>query len=177
MGTSPVQAKRRHPPSCSLYLNWEQSGEVVNMNQTCRKCNRILPNTDEYFFKSSGNKCKECLGRKFGKRKLINDGVEEGYLRCAKCKEVKEANLTNFYKGRNNKYNLYGECKICCKIRKQKYKEKNREKILKQSREYHQKNKEREKAYSKEYYEKNKETIKKKSHYYVYLNYIYHRQG
>ena len=89
--------------------------------------------------------------------------------KCTKCKIQKE--LTEFYKNKDAKDGLIGDCKSCRKeYDKERYKA-NKERIKEQvkehyqankerKKEYYQANKERKKEYRKEYYEANKERIK-----------------
>ena len=67
---------------------------------------------------------------------------------------------------KNGKYSAR-YCKTCHATAKAKYKQKNREKTLEQSKEYYQDNKEQIKESKKEYYQNNKEKIlKQKKEYY-----------
>lgn len=57
--------------------------------------------------------------------------------KCVTCKEDKD--LSEFHKNKNEKDGLYTQCKYCVQKRDKKYRQKNRESILKQKKEYYQK--------------------------------------
>lgn len=138
------------------------------MEQCCRKCKRVLPLNEVYFFKQPANKsgfkyqCKECLGSNFVSVIKNNDGVQDGFIKCSKCKMIKPATKEYFHKGKDNKYNLKSSCKTCRAIAKKEYTEKNRDKINQKNREYHKIHRERERQYSRNYYRDHKDIIKLK---------------
>lgn len=88
-----------------------------------------------------------------------------GYCWCSKCKKYKI--LDEFFNNKSEKYGKSYNCKQCDSIEKKKYKkkyyEKNKDKILENSREYRKKyyseRKEYYKKYKKEYYKNNKEKM------------------
>ena len=86
---------------------------------------------------------------------------------CTRCKIEKQATPECFHRNKNHKDGLANECKECAKKRKQKFYQKNKEKILEDSRnhyqenkgwyaEYYQENKEEKLEYSRKYYEENR---------------------
>ena len=74
--------------------------------------------------------------------------------KCTKCGVVKS--LDEFYNRKDSKDGKQFRCKICNK----KYKENNREKVNKYSKEYYKEYNKEYKEYNKEYYKKNKEYYK-----------------
>ncbi|MBJ9983593.1 HNH endonuclease [Bacillus sp. S70] len=132
------------------------------MEQTCKKCKRIFPLSDVYFFKDKANKsgfkytCKECLGNKFTKNK-INNNAPEGYQRCFKCNEIKPATLDYFHKGNDTKYNLRNKCIPCRNENMKKYRIENTEKCLEREKKYREENREKCRMSSRRFYYNNKD--------------------
>lgn len=84
-----------------------------------------------------------------------------GLRKCAHCKLEKPECLDNFYFRKT--YNKWHSiCKPCVSIYNKKYKEKNREKILKKKKEYYYSNLEIHKQKAKKWREQNKEHIRDK---------------
>ncbi len=121
-------------------------------HKKCNKCNDILPNTEEYFYKKRNtleNICKICKRilqykkRKEDKtlfyRKLINN---KWYKQCTSCELWVEDNFDYFSKS-NNK--TISKCKSCCSQRKKEYDLKNKNKINR----YREKNKDKISKYHK----------------------------
>ncbi len=74
---------------------------------------------------------------------------------CTKCKEVKP--MIAYCKSKGGKYGVGSVCKACKSLIDKQYREKNKEKLLKQKREYAKAHKDEKKAYDKIYNLKNKE--------------------
>lgn len=91
--------------------------------------------------------------------------------KCTKCGLEFPATKEYFRVAKNNKDGLKCECKICQKEKDKKYRENNREKILKNMGNYKSKNNTKIKQYHKDYYSKNEEKIKKYRNEYSIKNY------
>lgn len=93
--------------------------QIPDGYKQCKKCNRVLPATDEYFAKDRKKKdgryyiCKEC-------KKSIDldqpppvDPLPGTMKICAKCKQSLPATKEYFFKCNSRKDGLYSWCKIC----------------------------------------------------------------
>jgi hypothetical protein len=117
------------------------------MGKVCSKC-KIDKDKSE-FYKLSESKdglrpeCKQCH-----KIRIIKEILPNGYQRCIKCGIVKEN--TEYHKDNKRKNGIMGWCKECRstyykndpkrQIRHNRYRSKNKEKILQYNKEYHLKN-------------------------------------
>jgi hypothetical protein len=81
-------------------------------------------------------------------------------LSCIECFEIKKILHFNKCNKRKCKYKAY--CKDCLKKVRSKHYIKNKEKILKQTKDYYENNKLRHKEWEKEWRQSNKEKINKK---------------
>lgn len=81
----------------------------------------------------------------------------ENKKQCTKCKEWKNNN--NFFKDNKMKNGLSSQCKECRKEKDRQRYIKNREKLLKTSKQYNENNREKKLNYKKQYYEKNHQQI------------------
>lgn len=135
------------------------------MEQKCRKCNRVLPLTTQYFYKQKANKsgfkyqCKECLGRKFNIHVDKSD-VPDGHKRCARCKEIKPLSKEFFHISPKHKNSdgFKSTCKTCRSQKAKIYRQKYRPQILERERIDRKNNPKKYTKYSKKYYEKIKNT-------------------
>lgn len=128
-------------PCCGLPL-WHSLSVVgffigVNMNEKqCTSCKRNLPETSEYFHRSGKwfhGKCKRCRSSV-----TVEINTDDSITKsCTKCTEEKPATLEFFHKSKREKDGLRSQCKICRAKEKLEFRAKNRDRILKQSREYH----------------------------------------
>ena len=82
---------------------------------------------------------------------------------CTKCKRILVAWEGNFYKNKQCKYGVIGQCIKCKKQYGEQYYGKNKKEKLEYQREYNESHKEEAKEYRKQYYEENKEEIKEKN--------------
>src|SRR2546429_1643905 len=81
----------------------------------CRKCNRFLSATREFFSpdkKLRGglkNTCKECRQ----KVRRTSEVLPEGHKRCTTCKHLLPATTQFFYAEPHGKFGLRGQCRVC----------------------------------------------------------------
>lgn len=108
----------------------------------CKKCNRDLPRTREYFYPRKTDKngfniyCKECLNRekrekRSKKREKWDKGgvVENGEgRRCTKCKKIYPETSEYFGKVKHNSIGLDTYCKICRREKGRYFYNRNKEK-------------------------------------------------
>lgn len=84
----------------------------------CSKCHTILPQTAEYFTRTTGNssglrsRCRDCSLEDQGyvphsKREVI----PQGHKRCSRCKQIKPHE--DFHKTQREKMGITSDCKIC----------------------------------------------------------------
>lgn len=78
--------------------------------------------------------------------------------KCKKCGIEKE--LSEFYKKKNGKYGVHGQCKVCMNDYKKTYYEVNKMEINEKKKAYYEENKEKIKYNQKSYYNSNKEKRK-----------------
>jgi hypothetical protein len=81
--------------------------------------------------------------------------MEEIKKLCVKCNSEKK--ISEFHNNKNGKYGVHSQCKICKNKYKKKYREKNKELIKEKSKEYSVNNKDKIKEYKKKYFQKNKD--------------------
>lgn len=141
--------------------------EVPDGYKRCSMCQEILPL--ERFSVSKNKKsgyqshCKECRRRTRGPAKSV-EILPAGTKRCWDCREILEANEDHFAKSRSSKDGLQGRCKKCSVA----YRQRNRDRILKQKKEHYRLNRETiRKKQSDAYYEKHDEFRAKAKEYYV----------
>ena len=75
--------------------------------------------------------------------------------RCTKCGEWKVASTVNFYKCKNNKDGLAGDCKECRKEYTRQYNKLHKEEINEKNRQYHQLHKKEINERHRQYYQDN----------------------
>jgi len=103
------------------------TNDIKNL-RLCKKCDRYLPKTKEYFCPRKLDKegfnlyCKECINKekreaRKEKRKLFDKGGKiddyNNARKCSKCKTIFPESLEYFGKHKTNKIGLDTYCKLC----------------------------------------------------------------
>jgi 5-methylcytosine-specific restriction endonuclease McrA len=81
----------------------------------CNKCKLFKPLTDFHLKKASPDgyqyRCKQCYIKPY--KRTQYPPVPDGYKRCSKCKEVKQATNDEFVRANDKKSGLSAWCKAC----------------------------------------------------------------
>lgn len=135
----------------------------------CRKCNRELPATLEYFYRASKNKdglfwsCKECENAEDAKINVewrpLNDPSQTPNQTCTKCGTTYPATPEYFNRKRRRFNGLSPWCKPCDRKQARRHAIENPDMARDRRRRWAASNRD----YARSYYEKNAEVLKKRS--------------